>query len=362
MKELLTFDDVLIVPKFSEITSRRDVDISVNRLGFPYMRLPILSANMDSITGPEMAVAIQNAGGQAVLHRFCSIEDNVKMFLDSKTGGTGGYNVPMVSIGLGIGELDRAKALLDVGANTVVIDVAHGASMSVVNQVKALRKIVQHKASIIVGNFATGNSVKTFLDLVGSKAIEGIKIGIGPGSVCSTRIKTGVGIPQLSAIMDVVDALRRTGIVTIADGGLRNPGDCAKALGAGADMLMIGGMFAGTMETPGELVYKNVDVSDPGSPSEKWVRVDQYKKYRGSASKESYEAQGKEASHRTAEGESILVPYRGSVLDVLQDIEGGLRSSFSYVGAMSLCDFHNRVEFVRISNAGYVEGTPHGKR
>ena len=358
MNEAFTFDDVLIVPQFSTISSRKEVDLSVITARSCFQdigcKLPIISANMDTITGPKMAKAMLAYGAQACLHRFCSIEDNVKMFLESwydTEGDNECFSRPMVSIGLGKEELQRAEALYANNANIFIVDVAHGAQMAVVNQVKALREIIRDNGAIVVGNFASGFSVEDFFDNCGNTQIDGIKVGIGPGSACTTRIKTGVGYPQLSAIIDIAETLEGYGIPIIADGGMKTPGDIAKALGAGASMIMLGGMLAGTTETPGEVFY--LEGPGPQCP----VKI-----YRGSASRESYQVQGKTGTHRTTEGESFIVSCKGPVSDVLQDIEGGLRSSFAYVGAKNLEEFHNRVEFVRISNAGYVEGTPHGKK
>lgn len=369
MKDTVTFDDVLIVPKFSDIVTRKEVDISVNAHGFPYMGLPVISANMDTITTEEMARAMSVCGGQAVLHRFCSIEDNVKMLINSRTGGTGGYDLPFVSIGLGKGELDRAVALKSAGAYMFFVDVAHGAQTRVAKQVKALRDAMGDDFSIVVGNFATGDSVVHFLQDVG-QLIEGIKVGIGPGSACTTRIKTGVGYPQLSAVMDIANSIKETGITIIADGGMKTSGDISKALGAGAHMVMLGGMLAGTDETPGELYYENGGIFTERTEGNSnlddpklWYKgyVNKVKKYRGSASKESYEVQGKDANWRTAEGESFYVPHKGPVKDVLQDIEGGLRSAMSYVGARNIKEFHAKCEFVKVSPSTVVENGSHGK-
>jgi IMP dehydrogenase len=340
VKKLLTFDDVLIKPRFSKIKSRADVSLTGN-FGGPCYALPVMSANMDTVTDEEMAMAMKAAGGVGCLHRFCTIEANVAMY--KRAPGSA------VSIGLGTKELDRAVALLSAGASIFVIDVAHGAQISVTEQANELRKLVGGGATIIVGNFATGDSVKTFLEY--APRVNAFKVGIGPGSACTTRIKTGVGVPQLSAILDVSDTLKKTPIKVIADGGMREPGDIAKALGAGASFVMLGGMLAGTHETPGKVFYP--EGPGPQPP---------LKKYRGSASKESYDAQGKDAAYRTAEGESFTVPYKGSVKGVLQDIEGGLRSSFAYVGAKNMNEYHNMVEFIEITSATAVENGAHGKK
>lgn len=358
MQELLTFDDVLIVPKFSLIESRSQVDTSTSLRSLKF-NLPLISANMDTVTGRSMAIAMQMNGAQACLHRFASIEETVADFKHVTFGCEDRkFDGPMVSIGLGSTELERAKALFDAGAHTFVIDVAHGAQIGVVKQVKALRELLGPYVNLVVGNFATGESVKTFIEYVGLD-IDAVKVGIGPGSACTTRIKTGVGYPQLSAVMDVVSTLRNTDIKVIADGGMKKPGDIAKALGAGAHMVMLGGMLAGTWETPGETVTAD------GVPCQKQSFgsiTGVFKKYRGSASLESYQDQGKTAKHRAAEGESFLVPYKGPVGEILQDIEGGLRSAMSYVGARNLEEFRGKCEFVRISSSTIAENGAHGKR
>jgi IMP dehydrogenase len=346
MKEAFTFDDVLIIPKFSTVASRKDVSLSVqakrNR-GFS-ITFPVISANMDTITGSEMAKEMARYGARACLHRFCTIEENVKTFKESN----GQHNGTLVSIGLGEEELDRARALLDAGAQNFVIDVANGAQVAVAEQARILRAILGLQyGSITVGNFASAKSVEHFLNYVGWDCIDAIKVGIGPGSSCTTRVKTGVGYPQLSAIMEIDDLLRHSEIMIIADGGMRTPGDIAKAIGAGASMVMLGGMLSGTDETPGDIVL---------------VDGHKMKKYRGSASKESYSIQNKDASWRSAEGESFYVKHKGSVSNVLQDIEGGLRSALTYTGSRNIQEFGANCEFVRITSASYAESVAHGKR
>lgn len=381
MKELLTFDDVVIVPKFSHIDSRKDVDLSSTTSKKCFYdigsRLPVISANMDTVTGPAMAKAMLNYGADACLHRFCSIEENVKAFQESEMEFDEDCRArPMVSIGLGQLELERAEALYSYSAIKFVIDVANGGSMAVVKQVKALKKIIGDNGAIIVGNFATGESIQEFMSYL-DFSVQGFKVGISPGSSCTTRVQTGVGIPQFSAIQSAVYSLKGTGIPVIADGGIKKSGDVAKALGAGAHLVMIGGMLAGTEESPGErfwigndgelipksLYYPMKLINDNCMIDESYIpEKPGFKKYRGSASKESYVVQGKEAKHRTPEGESFLVPYKGPVADVLQDIEGDLRSAFTYTNSITLEGFHLNCEFARVTGAGYIEGTPHGKK
>jgi len=332
----LTFDDVLILPKYSEVRSRKDVDLSSMDL-----KLPIISANMDTITGTKMAIAMGYAGGLGVLHRFWSIEDNVEAVKLVKATN----NNVAVSIGVSDIEKERAIALVDSGANIVFIDVANGAHIAVTEQVKFLREKYAMNIEIVVGNFATSEAIRHFcLELNDLKLFpDAFKVGVGPGSVCTTRIKTGIGVPQLYAIMDCVS----TDLAIIADGGMRSPGDIAKALAAGAKAVMLGGMLAGTQETPGEVIFPEGEKSGP------------IKSYRGSASKESYNSQEKSAIWRTSEGISTTVSAKGSVTEVLQDIEGGLRSAFSYVGASNIKEFQDKATFIEVSNSSLRENGPH---
>lgn len=353
MNRYLTFDDVLIRPQFSDINSRSEVDLTVEIPGYDKF-FPVISANMDTVTGEDMAATMFDYCGLGALHRFWSIEDNCKAIKNLLGQGRNAF----CSFGLGDTELNRFSRLYSAGARLFILDVAHAAQQQVVDQ---YRKAKEFKyAFIVVGNFASGESLYAFARKLGYWP-DGIKIGIGPGSACTTRLKTGIGIPQFSAIREIMNFVRYNSIggkppFVIADGGMRTPGDIAKALGAGADMVMLGGMLAGTDETPGEVIHSIQD----------WANYQQkaysFKQYRGSASKESYDDQGKDTSWRTAEGESFTVPYKGPVADVLADIEGGLRSAFTYVGARSLKEFHEKVEFIEISSAGYIEGTPHGKK
>lgn len=347
----LTFDDVLIEPGFNTIESRKDVDLS-SKLGNIDLELPIISANMDTVTGPAMACSLAGLGAVGCLHRFCSIEQNVVNAEEA------GVNQTIASIGIGGGELERASALYDAGVRHFCIDVAHGASLAVVKQLEDLKR-KYNDVYVIVGNFASVSSLRGFMTRLILYKPDAIKVGVGPGSACTTRIKTGIGFPQLSAVQELSEFLRskypyyadvpggESEIKLIADGGMRTPGDIAKALAAGADFVMLGGMLAGTEQTPGQTITEGYNHP---------VRL-----YRGSASKESYEDQGKDESWRTAEGEAFTVPYKGSVAVVLQDIEGGLRSSLTYVGAQNLEEFRKKANFIRVSGATLRENGAHGK-
>lgn len=341
MQEDLTFDDVLILPRFSDIKSRKDVSVRSSLLDLDF---PIISSNMDTVTGPVMATAMKQAGGVGCLHRFCTIEENVGMLKESPKG-------TWVSVGLGNNELERAEALWQAGASTIVIDVAHGASMGVVNQFKELKKLLICP-DIIVGNFATHDSIKEFMYHVGNEISPiAFKVGIGPGSSCTTRVVTGCGRSQFSTILDCA----KSHYPIIADGGIRNSGDFAKAIAAGASGVMLGRVLAGCDESL-------------ALPTHKTTYEDEIKEtkiicksYRGSASLESYQAQGKISDHRTPEGDSYLIPYTGSVKDTLQQFEAGLRSAMSYVGASNLEEFNFNSKFIKITSNGLKENGAHGK-
>lgn len=366
MRKALTFDDVLLVPSYNEILSRKDVDISVN-LGNYTFTMPIISANMDTITGSEMAQTMATYGALGILHRFCSIKDNVAMFINSEsTAVTSLSNTVGVSVGVNEG-LDRAHALYKAGARIFCIDVAHGHS-KVVGDMCKLMKQTFSDILLIAGNVATKQGVIYLRDC----GADVVKVGIGGGSVCSTRMKTGFGVPQLSAILDC----SRGGVPIIADGGCRTPGDIVKALAAGATMVMLGGMLAGTNETPGEVEYKNYNWPDldfsnyhpgmaptipplPESIYENGREYIPYKTFRGMASREAQDNyHGFMADWKTAEGISTLVQCKGPVENIINDIIGGLRSGMTYCGASALYELQS-VEMIEVSSSTLVENIPH---
>lgn len=350
-----TFDDVLILPQFSTIKSRKDVNISTT-LGSLKLALPIISSNMDTITESNMAIAMAKSGGIGMIHRFSDIPVSIEYF---KQTAEQDCNCIM-SVGMGEFELDRAKSLYVNGSRMLCIDVAHGAQIQVAEQYKRIKDSCPD-AYIIIGNFGTYESILDFVGECGYTFISdfdkdgAIKVGIGPGSACTTRIKTGCGIPQLSAIMEC----SKTGVPIIADGGMRTSGDIAKALAAGARAVMLGGMLAGTDETPGELIYTSMDDARRHEGIDLIFQKTVYKLYRGSASKESYKTQGKDWS--CAEGDSFTVPYKGPVSSILKDIEGGIRSAFTYVGASNLEEFQQKAKFIDISTNSVLESEAHGK-
>lgn len=370
MKEFLSFDDTLILPRFSEVKSRKDVDISVRIAGMK-LQVPVISSNMDTITGSKMASEVALNGGVGALHRFMSVEENIEEFKKTKDliSNSSRYDfsqvqTPIVSFGLSGEELTRAHTLVKMGAKVLVLDVAHGANMEVVKQYDFLRERFGEDVQIIVGNFATAKDIESFNYHVTSKVKpDAYKIGIGGGSMCTTRIVTGCGLPTLGSILDC----SRLGLPLIADGGLRTSGDIAKALAAGATAVMVGSMLSGSEETPGDIVafeknqaygssYRTIYSDYKQAPPSSW-----YKEYRGSASLESYKVQNKVAAHRAPEGERTLVKYKGPVKNIIQNISSGLKSAFSYVGATNYEQFRENAQLVRVTNSGASESHAHGK-
>jgi IMP dehydrogenase len=336
MNHAITYDDVLLVPSYNHWESRKIVDISMtDKSGKLSLALPLMSANMDTITETGMADFIGEKGGIGVLHRFMSIDDNVAMFKSCQ-------HPTFVSIGCTNQELERAEALKHAGASLFCIDVAHAHAKYVGKTLKSIRKMLGKEACIMAGNVATYAGA----DYLASCSTDIIKVGIGGGSVCSTRIKTGFGVPNLTAIKEC----SRVDRSIVADGGIRVPGDIVKALAFGADFVMIGSMLAGTGPTPGPVITK------PG-PDGKPIQV---KVYRGMASSEvQQQYHGGMAEWKTAEGVSRDVAYRETEHQILADIIGGLRSGLTYGGASTVKELQRKLDYIIITPAGRIESLPH---
>lgn len=334
MIEALTFDDVLLKPQYSEIVSRNKVLLTSGKLE---LKLPIISANMDTVTEEDMAIAMHRAGGAGIIHRYLSPERLDQIIVRCRAAGIN----PFISIGV---TEQSSKELLAVALKRNVtnfcIDVAHGHHRLVGETLTMLRKIEEAnktKFTIIAGNVATKEGVVYLI----SKGADIIKVGVGPGSHCTTRIVTGHGIPQLTAILECAEEAAKFGSEIIADGGIRNSGDIAKAIAAGASYVMVGKLLAGTDEAPGKKFKDS---------SGKYM-----KSYRGMASREA-------RPHRSPEGVSSSVQYHGPVAPILEELKGGLSSALSYTGASDICEFQKKAIFVRITHNSYIEGTPHGTK
>ncbi|MBW6442257.1 IMP dehydrogenase [Patescibacteria group bacterium] len=334
-----SFDDVLIVPKYNKVFSRRDVLLKTRVTKNYSIDIPLIAANMDSICESKMAIEIGKIGGLGVIHRFLTIEEQSKEVKKVKEVGL------ISAAAVGIKDFqERTKELVKVGVDILVLDVAHGHSKRVG---KVLDWIKQNfpKIDVMVGNVATKDAAHYFL----TKGADAIKVGIGPGSVCITRIMTGAGVPQITAIMDVYEETQ--GRVPIcADGGIRFPGDVVKAIGAGANTVMVGSIVSGCEETPGEVIEK---------------QGKEYKVYRGMASYDAtikrLELDGKRRNEViSVEGEKIFVQKKGSVESVLRKFIGGLASGMTYVGASKIDELCGKADFIEISPAGLKESIAHG--
>jgi len=332
-EELISFNDVLIKPQYSNVTSRKDVDLST-RIGRLELGVPILAANMDTVCEEDMAMAMYGLGGLGILHRNLSVDARV----DSIKNVTAIYN-GRVGVAVGVNEFSKEDIAkyVEWGAKAIVVDVAHGDALHVYNAIIDIKCFLErHYPSVclIGGNVATGDAVERMVN----SGVDCVKVGIGPGAACLTRINTGVGVPQLSAIMECAARADFLGVSCIADGGIKTPGDVAKAIAAGADAVMLGGMLAGTDEAPGEIYTDGYG-----------HRV---KAYRGMASSG--------AGSKYVEGAEGHVEYKGPVADIVTSIEHGLRSAMSYSGAFNISEFHAKSEFVRVSLASLSENGAHG--
>ena len=393
MRRALTYDDINIVPKYSELKSRGDVKLNTRFTKNTELTIPIVSSPMDTVTGLDMAKEMMEWGGVGVIHRFQSIEEQSKMmksvwkvwdsYFDIGNGQTldecydewyesiKHWNHPpeksdfedlqerlewrermllddgvwkkrplCAAIGVKGDYLERAQELIKNGCNVLLIDVAHGHHKLVG---EAIEKIKQNlsRVEVVAGSVATGEACEYLCE----KGADSIRVGIGNGSLCETRIRTGVGIPQVTALLDCVTAADTYNCPTIADGGVRYIGDVCKGLACGADSVMLGSLLSGTKESPGEIEKVG-----------KWPNEQLYKKYRGSASLDSKKSRG---SNKNVEGNHKVIPYKGKVKRVIGDIQEGIRSSFSYVGANNISEYHSKIELIEVTRAGNLEGKPH---
>lgn len=329
-----SYSDVLIEPQYSEVEHRSNVDLSTELFGLK-LELPVISANMKTVTGPDMVYAMSSNGGLGILHRFYTIEDNIQAF--QKCHNIMDIISEYVGVSVGVTDIEKERfiALRDAGASLFCIDVAHGHHLNMKNMIEFIRNnSKQENIRLIAGNVATPDGA---LDLVRWGA-NIVKVGIGPGSMCTTRKNTGIGYPQLSAIQNIKSEHRA--ISLIADGGLRTTGCVAKALAAGADAVMMGAILAGTVETPGRVFAD--DTTD-------LVNRTYYKIYGGSSSAEN------KGVNSFVEGKIQKIPFKGKVKYILREIKEGLQSSLSYVGAKNLHEFRQKAKFISMEIGGKLE-------
>jgi len=343
IKESLTFDDVLLIPKYSDVLPS-ETDISLNLTKKITLKVPFLSSAMDTVTESKMAVAIAQAGGIGIIHRNLNIKKQSDEVLKVKKKKL----IVGAAIGTNYEDLERARSLIDNGCDLIVIDTAHGHSAKVLKVLSKLKKI-NLNVPVCVGNIATAEASKKLYN----SGADIIKVGIGPGSICTTRMVAGIGVPQISAIMEVKGALKNKKIKIISDGGIKFSGDIAKALAAGADAIMMGSIFAGTDESPGKK-FK--------------IKGKIYKQYRGMGSigamssgsaNRYFQKKFKDKSKFVPEGVDGRVEYKGNVSKIIYQLQGGLRSSMGYIGAKNLNQISKNAKFIKITKAGFYESMVH---
>ena len=359
-KKGLTFDDVLLIPAESHVLPN-EVKLDTKLAPNLQLHIPLISAGMDTVTEGNMAIAMAENGGLGVIHKNLSIEAQVEEVKKAKRK-TVDPNLPhpavddqgrllaAAAVGVTSDTFERAESLLEAGADAIVIDTAHGHSAGVLRKIKEIREHFPN-ATLIAGNVATGEGTAALFDA----GVDVVKVGIGPGSICTTRIVAGVGVPQITAIYDAASVAQKYGKKIIADGGIKYSGDVVKALAAGGNAVMLGSMFSGTTEAPGTIF------TNEGK---------QFKSYRGmgsvgamsqqhGSSDRYFQGGVNEANKLVPEGVEALVPYKDDVSNIIYQIDGGLRAGMGYVGAGTIEELIENSQFVQITNAGLRESHPH---
>lgn len=365
MKTALSFDDVLLLPQYNEVVSRKDVNTGTQLSKHLTLKIPVISSCMDTVTEDKMAIAMWRAGGLGILHRYNTIGQQLDMFRKVKIGKMPGEELmlfdrdPAANCAIAIGAtgdyLDRALTLYDHAADIFCVDVAHGDSKIVIEAVKAIRRRLPN-ITLIAGNVATGEGCEHLINA----GADAVRCGIGGGSLCTTRVATGHGVPTFQTIMDCREHLDANGYgsraVLLADGGIKNSGDLTKALAAGASAVILGQLLAATTEAPGEIITERVD-HDYGTDFYK------YKRYRGMASKAAQlDWRPDKKDEIVPEGETTRLPYKGDVVPMLYQLVGGLRSGMTYSGASTISELQKKAKWIQITNAGWIESKPHAKK
>ena len=343
IKDSLTFDDVSLIPQYSSVLPAETITVSklAHNLN---LQIPLISSAMDTVTESKMAIAISKLGGMGIIHRNLSIKKQVR---EVKRVKKNNYIVG-AAIGISPSDLERAEELYKADANLIVIDTAHGHTQKVLEMIRKIKKKIKN-CTLCAGNIATGKAAKFLAD----SGVDIVKVGIGPGSICTTRLVAGIGVPQLSAVIQVKKALKNYKTKIISDGGIKFSGDIAKAIAAGADAVMIGSLFSGTMESPGKFFkhkgkfFKNFR----GMGSVGAMSVGSADRY--------YQKRFKNVSKYVPEGVEGIVKFKGPVNKIIYNLVGGLKSSMGYLGAKTIKDLQKKGEFVKITKAGFYESMVH---
>ena len=344
IKEALTFDDVTLAPNFSNILPS-EVNTSTQLSSKLKLAIPLISSAMDTVTESKMSIAIAKLGGIGVIHRNLPIEHQISEIRKVKSKKV----LVGAAVGASLQEHKRAEKILKENIDLIVVDTAHGHTKKVADIIKKIKKIKPKNTALCAGNIATAEAAKFLIKL----GVDIIKVGIGPGSICTTRLVAGIGVPQLSAIMSVKKGMGKSKVTLIADGGIKFSGDLAKALAAGADAIMIGSLFAGTDEAPGKIIKRNGKL---------------FKSFRGMGSigamnkgsaDRYFQIKQKDSSKYVAEGVEGFIKYKGSVDKIIYQLVGGLKSSMGYLGSPKVKDLRKKPKFVKITKAGFYESMVH---
>ncbi|MCR4264242.1 MAG: IMP dehydrogenase [Candidatus Roizmanbacteria bacterium] len=363
IQEYLTFDDVLILPGYSDF-SRSDIDLTTKLTRSIELKIPLVAAPMDTVVESNMAIELGKLGGIGFIHRNLTVDEEaseVKKVVDQ--GVMAG-----AAIGASAGYEERIKALVNAGVQVIVIDSAHGFDKKIISAIRFVKETYPH-LQVIAGNIATSEGAQALIDA----GVDGLRVGMGPGAICTTRIVSGMGVPQLTAILETVKVAKEAGIPVIADGGIKYSGDMVKALAAGASSVMMGSFFSSAEEAPGKIVELSTEhvparfksILKDGQNSYK------FKEYRGMGSvgamqhgakiKSEDEYHGKNYKDRVlvAEGVEGLVPVKGSVRQIVDQAIGGIKSGMYYIGARNLRELSEKARFIKITQASLTESHPH---
>lgn len=359
----LTFDDVLLLPNYSDF-SRNDINLKTKLTKKITLDIPLVSSPMDTVTESKLAIELGRIGGIGIIHRNLTIKDQIKevkkvLEKNIKVGA---------AIGAGKGYQERVEALISAGVSVLVVDSAHGFAKPVIEVVNYIKKRFPN-FQVIAGNVATYEGAEMLI----KAGADGLRVGMGPGAICTTRIISGMGVPQITALLEVYNSAKKYRVPVIADGGIKYSGDIVKAIAAGADTVMMGSFFASTKESPGKLIKLTID--EVPSRFKNILKKDQkyylFKEYRGMGSeaamkkgakiKSEGEFHGKSYKDRVlvAEGVEGLVPVKGIVEDLVSQMLGGIRSGMYYVGARNIEELKSKTKMIEITHSSLIESHPH---
>ena len=355
IKEGYTFDDLLLVPAYSQVVPA-DVQLKTRLCDGILLSIPVCSAAMDTVTESKMGIALAQAGGLGFIHKNLSSELQAEMVKEVKAAAVlsnsavdaKGKLLAGAAVGVSESTMARVQLLVEAGVDIITVDSAHGHSAGVIETVRKIHDKYPN-LPLVGGNIVTGDAAQALIQAGASV----LKVGVGPGSICTTRIVSGVGVPQLTAVSDVVQVAKRYNVGVIADGGIKFSGDIVKALAAGADAVMLGGLLAGCEETPGEIIEVY------GKKVKTYVGMGSLSAMQRGSSDRYFQGGQKELKKLVPEGIEATVPYKGPMSDVIYQMMGGLRSGMGYCGCETISELKDKAKFVKISNAGLKESHPH---